>query len=163
MKRKRAVPTQDVFGGGCVPLKCAECNSDLLELLTQPKSKATLITVSEYDHEAGGSHIRDIFCACSERCASVVKKRLWPGNEVAVDEKDLNLFTIPMYYLQWVRNIIAGMHQGKLTLSAEAFNSYQLLLLALSQKVLRNTEEAEHEVMDDLAMQGDMCHHWLFL
>lgn len=127
-----------------IPLKCDVCGKDLLEALYRENDKG-LIAQATHRDENGIEHVKEMYYACKGNCDEKLSKSIWECYKYSTGWKDITDLAIPQEFLRYVIATINRLRDGNYKYSDTAFEKEKNMIIALSQKVLREMTEKERE------------------
>jgi len=135
-----------VIFGKYEPLTCACCGKDLLK---DPK-----YSIVVYIEEPERQEYVDVYVCCKGGCDKKLlrEKRLQGYLDSWEDLGDLR---IPMWFMRNAMSIVNNLYSGEKKFSEEAFHNLKIILLRLSQLVVRQETKEEKERIKDLLSLPD--------
>ena len=133
-----------------VPLKCRNCGKDLLQALytEQGNYMGIIVTLYGYDKETNVSQIQDVYACCKDDCDRALRQRR--NNGFRDGWNDISDLVIPLNFIRHIMALLNGLRGGHYTYTEEAFGKEKDILIALSQKVLRETSGSERKRVKNL-------------
>jgi hypothetical protein len=125
-----------------VPLPCAVCGKDVLLELFNDEYVANIVYVYRDNPGGHGSRYEDIVCVCKKDCDREYESRLGGRMTSWTDVGDL---VIPIEFLRYCFATMNRIRDGNDVYTDEAFQKEKAILIALAQKVLRQTTEGDRE------------------
>jgi hypothetical protein len=135
-----------------IPLKCDSCEKDILELLYQETYSANLIFVQkdEFVNQKHIRHVHHVYCCCKgdcdERLTRIYER---PQEDLITNWIDIGDLAIPIMYIRWIMTYTHNLREGTYIYNNRSFNRLQEILIALSQKVLRESTGQERERVNE--------------
>jgi hypothetical protein len=135
-----------------IPLKCDACDKDILESLYRESYTANLIFV-ESDEWVDNKHVRHVhrvYCCCKEGCderLTAMYER--PQENFITHWKDVSDLVIPIMYIRWLMTCMHTLREDTYIYHNNSFQRLQEIIVALSQKVLRESTEQEKARVND--------------
>jgi hypothetical protein len=140
-----------------IPLKCKVCQKDLLHALYEEEYQGVIAFVhplGEEEEIAGPTVIEEIYWACKDDCDLKLQAKLDSQNKYSGWE-DITDLSIPAFFMKFVLSTMNATRLGTDKFSDIAYEQLKLFILAMSQKVLRETTPKEKERVGDLiSMEG---------
>jgi hypothetical protein len=127
-----------------IPLKCDVCGRDLLEALYREDYQGLIAQITHRD-ENGIEHVKEMYYACKGTCDKQLNESVWQRYKEPTGWKDITDLAIPLEFLRYVIATINRLRDGNYKYSDAAFKKEKDMILALSQKVLREMTESERE------------------
>lgn len=129
------------------PIICHSCGKDLLLSLYERDYSANVIMA--YKIKGGKRFVNDVFCVCKGECDKSIEAKLFREG-YSTGWQDLSDLIIPANYLFYIMALINNIREGKYIFSNSSFEKEKVIILALSQKVLRHTTQREKSRVLDL-------------
>lgn len=123
------------------PLQCSCCGKDLLKDL----KNSNIVFLEDIKKQ----EYVDVFVCCKGTCDKklIHKKRL----EGYVDSwEDLDDLAIPMWFMRYIMSFLNNIRSGKMRFSDDAFYKLKIILLRLSQCVVRKESDKEKDRIKEL-------------
>lgn len=142
-----------------VPLECKVCEKDLLLALYDEEYKGLVAYVrrmeSYEENNKDSDSIEEIYWACKGSCDRVLQHELARDRKVTSWE-DISDLVIPIYFLRFILNIQNTNRSRTNAFSDLAYEQLTTLMIALAQKVLRDTTVKERERVGKLLSIKDL-------
>jgi hypothetical protein len=144
-----------------IPLECKVCDKDLLVALYDEEYKGLVAFVrrmrsyEEHDDQIEPDVIEEIYWACKGSCDRLLQHELKRERKVTTWD-DISDLVIPIYFLKFVLNTQNAIRSGSKVFSEVAYNQAMTLIIALGQKVLRETTAKERERVGALFNISDL-------
>ena len=122
------------------PLICAHCGKDVL----LNKIPANIVFIENYST----SETIDVYVCCKNKCDDILLNTKRP--EGFIDKwEDLNDLRIPHIFMKNIMALINNLYSGDEKYTQEALEKYKIIILRLSQFVLREqTDEEKRRVLN---------------
>lgn len=129
-----------------IPLKCKNCNVDLLEMLYRETYSGNVIFLEKQASEEDyfPVKIEDIFWVCKSRCNDLVERNI-NFKEYSTSWEDIGDLVIPTFFLRFFFSVMNSIREGKKIFSDQAYENMKTFIMALSQKVLREATAKEQD------------------
>jgi len=121
-----------------IPIKCDKCGKDLLAAL-YTEGYQGLVAEVERLNEDGSREIVDVYFACKGECDKILERMCLIRYKAATGWKDLSDLAIPAEFLRWIIATINQLSDPGWTYSKDALSKEKLLIMAMSQKVFRES------------------------
>jgi len=131
-----------LIGSEYVSLECDHCHKDLLESIHDQQYDGLVGVIARVD-EAGKETICDIYFAHKGKCDSTIEERLKKRHGAVAKWEDLSDLAIPFTFLNWVLVVTDEIRDGRAVYLEPAYEKNKRLIIALSQRVLREMTESE--------------------
>jgi hypothetical protein len=139
-----------------MPLKCHHCGKDLLEALYREEQYTANIAfaLARPRDTKPSEHVEDIYWACKGECDGALDKKS-RGRGLSTSWEDISDLAIPLFFLRWVFSIINSVRDNKTEYSDESYEKLKYFIMAMAQRVLRETTEKERERVLELVSLPD--------
>lgn len=131
-----------------VPLPCRVCHKDLLDELNRAQYTANVI-LGRREQQDGGSVVETFDWCCKGDCNDILDARLQKRG-LTTGWEDISDLVIPVWYLKWIMATLNRMRSGLETYSNSAFTDEKEFLIALGQKVFRDSTAEERKRMREV-------------
>ena len=139
-----------------MPVECHICKKDLLKILYEVRYEGNIIFARPaVGHSTKTTPIETIYFVCKNPCYDLLMDRLRSRRE-RTTWNDISDVAIPMYFLRFVLSIMNQIRNEEIAFSDGAFEQLKTFIIAMSQKVLRETTPIEKERIETLVMLGPM-------
>lgn len=129
-----------------VPLKCRRCGKDLLETLYQEQYLGLIGFVeSERDDYSKPRVIEDVYWACKDGCDELISDHYLQTEGKLTGWEDIGDIAIPAFFLEFIFRIMKDIRNESCVFTDNAYGQLKEFLVAISQKVLRETTPLEKE------------------
>lgn len=125
-----------------MPLPCGACGRDLLEALFTDEAPGVIAQVTKA-HPNGMTEILDVYWACKGECDQALERAAHARHDAFTGWEDISDLTIPSWYLRWMLSTINQLHAKSHFYSSKALEKERTFLVAMAQKVMRETTDAE--------------------
>lgn len=125
-----------------VPLPCAVCEKDLLQELFRADHVANIVYVCRDDSNGKGTRYEDVVCVCKKGCDKEFQKR-YPMQ--SLPWTDIGDLVIPIEFLRFCFATMNRIRDGIDIYTDDCFRKEKTILIALAQKVLRQTTEGDRD------------------
>lgn len=144
--KKISIREPSVIFGKYEPLQCSCCGKDLLKDL----KNSIIVFLEDMDK----SECVDVFVCCKGECYKelVNQKRI---QNYLDSWEDLDDLAIPMWFMRNIMSLINNIRSEKMRFSDDAFNKLKIILLQLSQYVVRKESSKEKERIKELLSLPD--------
>jgi hypothetical protein len=138
-----------------IPLKCKICQKDLLHALYEEDYQGVIVFIHPLDEDlTGPTEVEEIYWACKGGCDHKLEEKLTSQNKYSGWE-DITDLSIPTFFIKFVLSTMNATQLGTNKFSDTAYEQLKMFILAMSQKVLRETTPREKERVGELlSMQG---------
>jgi hypothetical protein len=127
-----------------IPLACDYCGKDLLETIHDQNYDGLVGVMSRAD-DTGKETIFDMYFACKGKCDSTLEERLKRQYDAIATWEDLSDLVIPFTFLNWILATMNQLRDDQFVYLEAAHEKNKKLILALSQRVLREMTDAERK------------------
>lgn len=150
-KSYKAIKPLHQIANEYIPLKCKNCNKDILEEMYEKSYNAIISFVTKRDQENSRVHIQDIYWACKGECNRELEKYYWDKYQSTTKWEDISDLIIPSLFLRWIMGTLNNLRSERWVYSDEAFDKGKDFIMALSQKVFREmTKEEKKRAVDKM-------------
>jgi hypothetical protein len=128
-----------------LPLNCKRCGKELLEALFREEYTGLVLLarrISAEDPSTDVRYIEEVSWACKGPCDRAMEDSYYARGLVTGWE-DISDLVIPPFFMRWVLTLMNTIRAGDRVFSDVAYNQMKYFVLAVSQKVLRETTATE--------------------
>lgn len=127
-----------------IPLRCEICDRDVLASIHENKYDAIVVFARGRvrDGDDYHRHVEEVHVLCKRECDRTMVERLRAKQLIDAWE-DIGDLGIPLFYIRWVFSHLNSLRDGLVTYSDEAYEKVKIIIMALGQRTLRETTEAE--------------------
>jgi hypothetical protein len=130
------------------PLKCQACGEDILKASYEKPGTGLVLLLRDYEDDTK-TNIQEVYWCCKGECDRILKARKEkPG--LTTSWNDISTLFIPRYFLDWIFANFDKMRNGSVQYTEKAYEDLIVFILAISQRVMRETTEKEKELVDSL-------------
>lgn len=126
-----------------IPLICDCCGKDILEEMSR-KSYSALIAYL-WDRGENRRQYKDIYIACKGDCDQTLEQMYKNEHGWFTSWYDLSDLVIPTMFIDHVLSIMNNLRDDASSFDEQFFKKYRKIVIALSQKVLREMTEEERQ------------------
>jgi hypothetical protein len=131
-----------------IPLHCVICEKDLLEALYREEQTAIVALVRRYNKSNEGepsAYIDDVYWACKGACDEKVENMYREQGPIGTPWRDISDLANPALFLDWIFYHMINLQNHELPYTDSAFHKLLRVIVALSQKNLREMTAKERE------------------
>lgn len=133
-----------------IPLNCKRCGKDLLKTLYEEEYQGMIIFVRSIRKDHSASKLEEeVYWVCKGSCDDSIKNHLHSVGKITGWE-DISDIAIPAFFLRFILSIMNGIRDGRYIFTDDAWEQLTEFIIAMSQKVLRETTPLEKERVGDL-------------
>lgn len=127
------------------PLECATCGKDLLEALYREDYEGLVAQVRKPADSDGVYAVIDAYWVCKGDCDREQWQRFFRQQDAVTEWRDLSDLQIPFEFMRFVIQLLDKYRSDMFVYTDEAHEKLIQFIVAMAQKVLRESTEQESE------------------
>jgi hypothetical protein len=137
-----------------MPIACKACGKDILKELFTNEASGNIIyaeksSPSDLDFETK-TEVVSVFGICKGSCDKQIGNQLYEKHRLMTKWIDLSELVIPLNFLRYVLSLLNRFRVQEKTFSDDAFEELKDIIIAISQKTLRETSAKDIEKVNEL-------------
>lgn len=132
-----------------IPLKCHVCEKDILQEMYYKTYTGLIAYAEEMNFREDKTLItyKFIYWACKGKCDKKLERYYYDKHGLTTSWTDIGDLVIPALFIKFILTTLNQLHSKKYKYDGDTFKKEKEFILALSQKVLRETTDEERQIV----------------